>query len=151
MSYSYLDGKRCLFRVVRIVTLYVSTCLKDVSGLVLVDALSEALQEEETPEQWLIQRRLIESDMRESGASHPALGKIHMDRSLDQLRAALPRRPIPLVVLSADRPWDPQIPSMIATGKLRHRCRAEESAGGAHQARAQLETHHQYEQRPRIK
>ena len=41
-----------------------------------------------------------------------------MDRSLDQIRATPPLRSIPLVVLSADRPWGPQIPSMIAAGKL---------------------------------
>ena len=45
-----------------IVRLYASTYPKDVSGLVLVDALSERLQDAETPQQWAIQRKLIEGD-----------------------------------------------------------------------------------------
>src|SRR5437867_5318605 len=58
-----------------VVRLYASTYPKDVSGLVLVDALSEGLQDAETPEQWAIQRKLIEGDVRESVALYPALGR----------------------------------------------------------------------------
>jgi pimeloyl-ACP methyl ester carboxylesterase len=101
-----------------IVRLYTSTYPKNVSGLVLVDALSEGLQDAETREQWTIQRKLIEGDVRESVALYPALERIDVDRSLKQIRAAPPPRSIPLVVLSADRPWGPQVPSMIAAGKL---------------------------------
>jgi pimeloyl-ACP methyl ester carboxylesterase len=101
-----------------IVKLYASTYPKEVSGLVLVDALSEGLQDAETPEQWPIQRKLIEGDVRESVALYPALERIDVDRSFKQIRAAPPLRPIPLVVLSADRPWGPQVPPMIAAGKL---------------------------------
>ncbi len=101
-----------------IVRLYASTYPKDVSGLVLIDALSEGLQDAETPEQWVIQRKLIEGDVRESVALYPALERIDVDRSFDQIRAAPPLRSIPIVVLSADRPWGPQVPSMIAAGKL---------------------------------
>jgi hypothetical protein len=49
---------------------------------------------------------------------YPALERIDTDRSFDQLRATPPLRSIPLIVLSADRPWGPQIPSMIAAGNL---------------------------------
>jgi hypothetical protein len=91
---------------------------RNVSGLVLVDALSEGIQDAETPEQWAIQRKLIEGDVRKSLALYPALERIDVDRSFDQIRAALPLRPLPLVVLSADRPWGPQITSMIAEGEL---------------------------------
>jgi pimeloyl-ACP methyl ester carboxylesterase len=101
-----------------IVRLYASTYPKEVSGLVLIDALSEGLQDAETPEQWAIQRKLIEGDVRESVALYPALERIDVDRSFNQIRAAPPLRSIPLVVLSADRPWGPQVPSMIAAGKL---------------------------------
>ena len=101
-----------------IVRLYASTYPEDVSGLVLVDALSEGIQDAETTEQWAIQRKLIEGDVREDLALYPALERIDVDRNFDQIRAALPLRPLPLVVLSADRPWGPQIPSMIAEGKL---------------------------------
>ena len=101
-----------------IVRLYASTYPMEVSGLVLIDALSEGLQDAETPEQWAIQRNLIEGDVRESVALYPALERIDVDRSLKQIRAAPPLRSVPLVVLSADRPWGPQVPSMIAAGKL---------------------------------
>jgi pimeloyl-ACP methyl ester carboxylesterase len=89
-----------------------------VSGLVLVDALSEGLQDAETREQWAIQRKLIEGDVHEGVALYPALERIDVDRSFKQIRAAPPLRSVPLVVLSADRPWGPQVPPMIAAGKL---------------------------------
>ncbi|MGO8839960.1 MAG: alpha/beta fold hydrolase, partial [Methyloceanibacter sp.] len=98
--------------------LYASTYPEDVSGLVLVDALSVGLQDAEKPEQWAIQRKLIEGDVREGVAQYPALERVDVDRSFDQIRAAPQLRPLPLIVLSADRPWGPQIPSMIAEGKL---------------------------------
>jgi len=101
-----------------IVRLYASTYPKEVSGLVLIDALSEGLQDAETPEQWAIQRKLIQNDDPENLTLYPALERIDVDRSFDQTRAAPPLRSIPLLVLSADRPWGPQIPSMIAAGKL---------------------------------
>jgi pimeloyl-ACP methyl ester carboxylesterase len=101
-----------------VVRLYASTYPEDVSGLVLVDALTEGLRDAETPEQWAMQRKLIEGDVRESLALYPALERIDVDRSFDQVRAALLLRPLLLVVLSADRPWGPQIPSMIVEGKL---------------------------------
>ena len=101
-----------------IVRLYASTYPEAVSGLVLVDALAEGLRDAETPEQWMIQRRLIEGDVQESLALYPALERIDVDRSFDQVRTAPPLRPLPLIVLSADRPWGPQIPSMIAAGSL---------------------------------
>src|SRR5436190_4498062 len=101
-----------------IVRLYASTYRKEVSGLVLIDALSEGLQDAETPEQWAIQRKLIEGDVRESVALYPALERIDVDRSLKQIRAAQRLRSIPIVVLSADRPWGPQVPPMLAAGKL---------------------------------
>ena len=98
--------------------LYARFYPQDVSGLVLVDALTEGLREAETPEQWAIQRVLMEGDISESLALYPNLERIDPDRSFDQIRAAQQLRPLPLIVLSADRPWGPQIPSMIAEGKL---------------------------------
>ena len=76
------------------------------------------LQEAETPEQWAIQRKLINGDIRESLTLYPALERIDPDRSFDQLRAAPPLTPLPLIVLSADRPWGPQVPALIANGVL---------------------------------
>jgi hypothetical protein len=46
---------------------------------------------------------LIEGNVRESLLLYPALERIDVDRSFDQVRAALPLRSLPLVVLSADR------------------------------------------------
>jgi pimeloyl-ACP methyl ester carboxylesterase len=100
-----------------IVRLYAST-YPDVFGLVLVDALSESLRDAETTEQWATQRKLMEGDIRGSLAQYPELERIDPDRSFDRIRAAEPLRPLPLVVLSADRAWGPQIPSMIASGVL---------------------------------
>jgi len=101
-----------------IVRLYASTYPKEVSGLVLVDTLSEGLQDAETPEQWAIQRKLIQNDDPENLALYPDLERIDVDRSCDQIRAAPALHPMPIVVLSADRPWGPQVPSMIEAGKL---------------------------------
>jgi pimeloyl-ACP methyl ester carboxylesterase len=101
-----------------IVRLFASTYPAEISGLVLVDALAEGLRDAETPEQWTIQRRLIEGDVQESLVLYPALERIEVDRSFDQVRAAPPLPPLPLIVLSADRPWGPQIPSMVAAGTL---------------------------------
>ena len=101
-----------------VVRLYVSVHPEDVAGLVLIDAMAEGLQDAETPEQWEIQRRLMEGEIRESLALYPALERNDPDRSFAQVRAAQRLRPMPLAVLSADRPWGPQVPSMIAAGIL---------------------------------
>jgi pimeloyl-ACP methyl ester carboxylesterase len=101
-----------------IVKLYASTYPKGVAGLVLIDALSEGLRDAETPKQWAIQRKLIEGNVKDSVVLYPALERIDVDKSFDQIRAAPPLHPVPLIVLSADRPWGPQVPSMIAEGKL---------------------------------
>ena len=101
-----------------VVRLYASAYPEDVSGLVLVDALTEGLRDAETPEQWAIQRKLMEGEIRESLLLYPALERNDPDRSFDQMRAAPKLRPLPLIVLSADKPWGPQIPSMIASGAL---------------------------------
>ena len=55
-----------------VVRLYASTYPDDVSGLVLVDALTEGLRDAETPEQWAIQRKLMEGEIRESLVLYPA-------------------------------------------------------------------------------
>lgn len=101
-----------------IAKLYARSYPGEAAGLVLVDALTEGLQEAETPGEWATQRVLMEGDIRESLALYPALERIDPDRSFDEVRAAPPLRPLPLVVLSADRPWGPQIPALIANGTL---------------------------------
>ena len=101
-----------------IAKLYARTYPHDAAGLVLVDALTEGLQEAETPKQWATQRVLMEGAIGESLALYPALERIDPDRSFDQVRAAPPLKPLPLIVLSADRPWGPQVPALIANGTL---------------------------------
>lgn len=101
-----------------VVRLYASSFPEDVAGLVLIDALSEGLRDAETPRQWAIQRKLIDGEVRESVILYPALERIDVDRSFNEVRAAPPLHPLPMIVLSADRPWGPQVPSMIAAGKL---------------------------------
>jgi pimeloyl-ACP methyl ester carboxylesterase len=101
-----------------IAKLYARTYPHDAAGLVLVDALTEGLQEAEAPKQWATQRVLMEGAIGESLALYPALERIDPDRSFDQVRAAPPLKPLPLIVLSADRPWGPQVPALIANGTL---------------------------------
>ena len=142
-----------------VVRLYASTYPKDVSGLVLVDALSEGLRDAETSEQWPIQRKLMEGDVQESLALYPALERVDPDQSFDQVRASPPLRSIPLVVLSADRPWGPQVPSMIEAGKLPRDVLPDfgyvtdaahkKGAGTAREACAERKAHHRHQQRPR--
>ena len=101
-----------------IARLYAQTYPGDAVGMVLVDALGEGFRDVETAGQWATQRTLMEGELTESLALYPALERIDPDRSFDQVRAAPPLRPLPLVVLSADRPWGPQIPALIASGEV---------------------------------
>jgi pimeloyl-ACP methyl ester carboxylesterase len=101
-----------------IVRLYASTYPGEVSGMVLVDALTEGLRDAETQEEWAIQRTLLNGDIRESLKLYPALEQLDVDRSMDQLLADAPINPMPLIVLSADRSWGPQVPALIADGTL---------------------------------
>ncbi len=138
-----------------IVRLYASTYPKEVSGLVLIDALSEGLQDAETPQQWAVQRKLIQNDDPENLALYPALERIDVDRSCDQIRAASALHPMPVVVLSADRPvgssssFDDrgrQATSRYPAGlRLCHRCRTEKSTGTARQACAERKAQYQHE------
>ena len=101
-----------------VVRLYAMTHPGEVAGMVLVDALSEGLRAAETPDEWAIQRVLLEGDLTESLKLYPDLERGDADRSFDQLLAAAPLKPMPLVVLSADHPWGPLVPGMIADGLL---------------------------------
>jgi pimeloyl-ACP methyl ester carboxylesterase len=101
-----------------IARLYACTYPDEVSGMVLVDALSEGLRQAETQQEWAIQRELINGDTKDSVRLYPALEQLDVDRSFDQLLAFSPIKPMPLIVLSADRPWGPQVPALIAKGDL---------------------------------
>lgn len=98
--------------------LYAMTYPGEVNGMVLVDTLSEGLQAAETPQEWAIQRVLLNGDLTEALRLYPAIERVDADRSFDQIRAAAPLKPMPLVVLSADRPWGPLFPKLITDGVL---------------------------------
>jgi len=98
--------------------LYAMTYPGEVNGMVLVDTLSEGLQAAETPREWAIQRVLLNGDLTEALRLYPAIERVDADRSFDQIRAAAPLKPMPLVVLSADRPWGPLFPKLITDGVL---------------------------------
>lgn len=98
--------------------LYAMTHPGAVNGMVLVDALSEGLRTAQTPREWAIQRVLLDGDLTEALKIYPAIERVDADLSFDQVLAAMPLRPMPLIVLSADRPWGPLIPRLIADGRL---------------------------------
>lgn len=104
-----------------IVRLYAATHPDAVHGMVLVDASSEFLQDNETPEQWTIQRQLMKvdgADIADSLAEYPDIERFDIDATFAALRAAPALRPMPLVVISADALLGPQFPAMIAAGTL---------------------------------
>jgi len=89
-----------------------------VDGMVLVDALSEFLRSEETPEEWVWQKKILDGDLTETLKVYPDVERADADASFDQMLAAAPLQPMPLVVLSADRPWGPQVAGFIEQGLL---------------------------------
>jgi pimeloyl-ACP methyl ester carboxylesterase len=101
-----------------IVRLYAMTYPADVDGMVLVDALSEHLRAAETPEEWAHQKVILDGDLTETLRLYPDIERADADPSFDELLAAPPLRPMPLVVLSADHPWGPLVPGLIANGSL---------------------------------
>jgi pimeloyl-ACP methyl ester carboxylesterase len=104
-----------------IVRLYATTYPDDVAGMVLVDASSEFLQDNETPDQWKIQRQLMKvdgADIADSLAEYPDIERFDIDATFASLRAAPALRPMTLVVISADELLAPQFPDMIAAGSL---------------------------------
>jgi pimeloyl-ACP methyl ester carboxylesterase len=98
--------------------LYAATDPDNVSGLILVDALSPGLQDAETPEQWEIQRELLAGEIEDSLVEYPDLEQVDADRSIAQVRAAPALHPIPLVVISADELLAPLFPGLIASGAI---------------------------------
>lgn len=98
--------------------LFASTRPDAVAGLVLVDALSETMQDAMTAEEWLIQKPLLRGDIDASIAEYPALEWIDAELSFAQLRAAPPLRQMPVIVISSDQPIGPTIPGLKAAGAV---------------------------------
>jgi pimeloyl-ACP methyl ester carboxylesterase len=104
-----------------IARLFASTYPDDVVGMVLTDPPSEFLQDNETPEQWAIQRKLMRvdaGDLADSIAEYPDIERFDVDASFAQLRAAPKLRPMPFVLLSADELLGPRFTDMIAAGEV---------------------------------
>ena len=101
-----------------VVRLYAMTYPQDVDGMVLVDALSEFLRAAETAEEWKWQKIILNGDLTEAIEVYPDIERIDADPSFDQLLAAPPLQPMPLMVLSADHPWGPLVSGFIADGLL---------------------------------
>jgi pimeloyl-ACP methyl ester carboxylesterase len=100
-----------------ITRLYASTYPQEVSGMVLVDILSDGLRDAMTPQQWETWRR-VNARQATDIAEYPDLERIDFDVSLDQVKVAPPIHPMPLVVLSADASYGPALPSLIEAGEL---------------------------------
>lgn len=89
----------------------------DVVGLVLVDALSEAFADAMTPEQfaaWRATAVVPDADL----AEYPGIERLDEDAVMSEIRGAPAIRPMPLTVLSADRPYAPIWQQMIDSGAL---------------------------------
>jgi pimeloyl-ACP methyl ester carboxylesterase len=97
--------------------LFANTYPDGVSGMVLVDVLSDGLRDAMTPEEWTIWKA-ANARRPQDIAEYPALERIDYDVALDQIKAAQPIRPMPFVVLSADASYGPIVPAMIDKGDL---------------------------------
>ena len=100
-----------------ITRLYASTYPQEVSGMVFVDILSDGLRDAMTPQQWETWKR-VNARKATDIAEYPDLERIDFDVSLDQVKMAAPIRSMPLLVLSADAPYGPAVPSLIEAGEL---------------------------------
>jgi pimeloyl-ACP methyl ester carboxylesterase len=85
-----------------LVRLYASTYPDEVAGMVLVDAFSEGLEDQMTPDQWSAYEEIFQP-VPEALADYADLEFTDLSASVDQVRtatAASPLSPLPLVVLS---------------------------------------------------
>jgi pimeloyl-ACP methyl ester carboxylesterase len=86
--------------------LYASEYPQDVSGLVLVDYTPYEARTRLTDEQWGYWKVLLGSPSEEALALYPDLERSDHQRNLEQVLAAAPLKPMPLIVLSSDEPFD---------------------------------------------
>jgi len=77
-----------------------------VSGLVLVDYTPYEARKALTDEQWGYWKLLLGSPSKEALALYPDLERFDHQLNLQQVLAAAPLKPMPLVVLSSDEPYD---------------------------------------------
>ena len=101
-----------------IAELYASEYPQDVSGLVLIDYTPYAARNALTDEQWDLWKPLLGSPSEEALAIYPDLEWFDHQRNLEQALAAAPLKPMPLIVLSSDEPYD-----LTPLRRRRQRCR----------------------------
>jgi pimeloyl-ACP methyl ester carboxylesterase len=87
-------------------SLYTSEYPQDVSRLVLVDYTPYDARTALTDEQWGYWKVLLGSPSEEALALYPDLERFDHQRNLEQVLAAAPLKPMPLIVLSSDEPFD---------------------------------------------
>jgi pimeloyl-ACP methyl ester carboxylesterase len=87
-------------------SLYASEYPQDVSGLVLVDYTPYDAQTALSDEQWGYWKVLLGLPSDEALALYPDLERFDHQRNLEQVLAAAPLKPMPLIVLSSDVPYD---------------------------------------------
>lgn len=75
--------------------LFASTYPEEVSGMILVDVLSDGLRDAMTPEEWTIWK-VANARLREDIAEYPDLERTDYDVALGQIRDARPIRPMPI-------------------------------------------------------
>ena len=117
--YSPSRNRRALPRGARSSALYATTYPRDVDGMVLVDGpfRSPGGRRRRLGGVGVAEIRFSESDMTEALKIYPDIERVDADASFDQMLAAPPLQPMPLVVLSADiARWGPLVPGMIADG-----------------------------------
>jgi pimeloyl-ACP methyl ester carboxylesterase len=87
---------------------YASEYPKDVSGLVLVDYTPYELRNGLTDQEWdlWLNTPISGNPSEEALALYPDLERYDHRRNLKQVRAAAPLKPMPLIVLSSDEPFD---------------------------------------------
>ena len=100
-----------------IAKLYASEYPQDVSGLVLIDYLPYQARNSLTDKQWGYWKDpLLGSPPKEALALYPALERNANQQNFYQDSVAAPLKPMPFIVLSADKPYD--LKSMVEAGQL---------------------------------
>ncbi len=89
-----------------IARLYASEYPQEISGLVVVDYTPYDAQTALTDEQWGYWKVLLGSPSEEALALYPDLERFDHQRNLEEVLVAAPPKPMPLIVLSSDEPYD---------------------------------------------
>lgn len=101
----------------KVTRLFASTYPDEVSGMILVDVLSDGLRDAMTPEEWTIWKA-ANARRPQDIADYRDLERTDYDVALDQVKGAQPIRPMPLVVLSADVLYGPTLPAALDKGEI---------------------------------